>query len=251
MPLISVIMPSYNCESYIGKAVESVQAQTLSDWEIIIVDDCSTDNTYEFAKQYASTDSRIQAVQLDCNSGSSKARNTAMDLAKGTYITFIDGDDVILPSKFEEQIKFMRDNDYAITYTNYRRMSHDETKIGVLQKSAAKIDFQHMLRHTAMGTLTPMYNREVIGEFRFDENYRSRMDYIFWLDVLREGHVAYRLNKDLARYRRGYKSLSSNKGKAQKIVWKVIREREKINFFLAVWYYSSYVFHALKKRKHF
>ena len=107
------------------------------------------------------------------------------------------------------------------------------------------------VRHTAMGTLTPIYNRLKVGEFRFDENLRARMDYAFWLDVLKQGHTAYRFNQDMARYRRGYESLSSNKRKGQKLVWKILRERENVPFPRAIYYYLSYVFHALKKRRRF
>jgi teichuronic acid biosynthesis glycosyltransferase TuaG len=251
MPIISVITPSYNCEEYIGKTIESVQSQTLDDWEMIIVDDCSSDRSFEVAQSYAHDDARIQVYKLDVNSGSSKARNVAMDKATGDYITFIDGDDTVMEDKFERQIQFMTDNDYAITYTNYRRMSFDESKIGVIQKSAAKITYKHLLRHTAMGTLTPIYNRHKIGEYRFDEMLRARMDYAFWLDVLKEGHVAHRYSEDMARYRRGYESLSSSKRRGQKLVWKILRHREKVPFPRIIYYYFSYVFHALKKRRQF
>lgn len=218
---------------------------------MIIVDDCSRDSSFEIAQSYADKDSRIKVYKLEQNQGSSKARNVALDHTTADYVTFIDADDTILENKFERQIGFMEENDYSITYTNYRRMSFDESKIGVIIKSADCIDYEHMLFHTAMGTLTPIYNRKKIGDYRFDENLPARMDYAFWLDVLRAGHKAYRFDEDLARYRRGYESLSSNKIKGQKLVWKILRYREKVPFPKIIFCYLSYVFHALKKRREF
>ena len=223
----------------------------MKDWECIIIDDCSTDNSFEIAQELSKKDSRVTALQQPKNGGSSAARNAGLRIAKGRYITFIDGDDIIKPFKFEAQLNFMKRNNYAITYTNYRRMTPDEKKIGILQRNPHKITYKHLLRHTALGTLTPIYDRTIIGEFFFDETLSARMDYAFWLDVLREGHKAHRFDRDLARYRRGHTSLSSNLNRGRKIVWKILRERQKIAFFKACWYYLSYIFHASKKRRLF
>lgn len=251
MPVISVITPSYNCGQYLEATIKSLQAQTLTDWECIIIDDCSTDNSFDIAQELAKQDERITAVQLAKNSGSSAARNEGLRHATGRYVTFIDGDDTIKPTKFKDQLDFMEANNYLITYTNYRRMTPDEKKEGMLQRNAWRITYPYLLRHTAMGTLTPVYNRAEIGEFFFDETLPARMDWVFWLDILREGHVAYRFDQDLARYRRGHTSLSSNINKGRKLVWKILRERQGIALIPALYYYGSYIFHALKKRKQF
>lgn len=248
LPLISVITPCYNLEKYLAATIKSLQDQTMENWEMIIVDDLSSDDSFEIAIEAAKEDSRITAVQHEKNSGSSKARNTALNLAKGKYITFIDGDDLIKPFKFEAQINYMERNGYDITYTNYRRMTPDEKTVGVLQRNPFKIRYKYLLKHTALGTLTPIYNREKIGEYFFDENLPARMDYAFWLDVLKDGHVAYRFDRDMARYRRGHVSLSSNINRGRKIVWQIHRQRNNLSFMRASWYYINYVFHALKKR---
>lgn len=249
-PTISIITPCYNLEQYLGRTIESVQAQTLGAWEMIIVDDCSTDDSIKIARQYAKDDQRIHVITLDDNSGSSKARNVGLDHAKGRYITFIDGDDMVMPNKFETQINFMRDNNYGITYTNYRRITPDETQTGILIRNPEKIDYQYMLKHTAMGTLTPIYDRDIIGDdYRFDETLPARMDYYFWLMVLRDGHAAYRFDHDMARYRRGHTSLSSNVNWGRKIMWDIYRNRMGFSLPRASWYYAHYVCHALKKRR--
>lgn len=251
MPLISVITPSYNCAPYLARTVESIQAQTLTDWEMIIVDDCSADDSFRIAQTLAAKDPRITAIQQPKNSGSSAARNTGLRLAKGRYITFIDGDDIILPTKFEKQITFMQAHGYAVTYTNYRRMTPDEKTVGILQRNPKTIDYRYLLSHTAMGTLTPIYDREIVGEFFFDENLTARMDYAFWLDVTKAGHTAHRFDEDMARYRRGHTSLSSNLNKGRKLVWQVLRTRQKLPFLYACWCYASYALHALLKRRKF
>lgn len=251
MPLISVITPSYNVEQFLRRTIESVQAQTLDDWEMIIVDDCSTDASYQIAVSAAKQDGRITALRLDKNSGSSVARNTALRKAKGQYITFIDGDDTIMPEKFEKQIAFMKHHDYAITYTNYRRMTPDEKTIGILQRNPKTIDYKYLLTHTAMGTLTPVYDRHMVGEHFFDETLKARMDYTFWLDVLSKGFTAHRLDLDLARYRRGHHSLSSNVIKGSKIVWRIYHKRQNLGLFRALWCFGNYVAHALFKRRAF
>ncbi len=250
-PIISVITPCYNLSKYLAKTIESIQAQTIDNWEMIIIDDCSIDDSFKVAKAHAMKDPRITAIQMDENRGSSAARNEGLKRAKGTYITFIDGDDLIKPFKFETQINFMKRNNYAITYTNYRRMTPDEKTVGILQRNPKKINYSYMLKHTAMGTLTPIYNRDIVGEYFFDENLPARMDYAFWLDVMKDGHVAHRFDRDMARYRRGHTSLSSNVNKGQKLVWKILKDRQGLNYIHAWWCYAHYVAHALKKRRLF
>jgi len=250
-PIISVITPCYNLAPYLHRTIESIQSQTMSEWEIIIVDDCSTDDSFAIAESFAKQDPRITAIKLDKNSGSSHARNVALKHAKGQYITFIDGDDLVMPNKFKDQIQFMQDNNYAITYCNYRRMTPDETKTGILQRNPSKIHYDYLLRNTAMGTLTQIYDRDIIGEYFFDETLIARMDYAFWLDVLQAGNIAHRFDHDLARYRRGHTSLSSNINKGRKLVWKIYRQRQGLNYIHAWWCYINYAFHALKKRRSF
>jgi teichuronic acid biosynthesis glycosyltransferase TuaG len=120
-----------------------------------------------------------------------------------------------------------------------------------LQRNPWRITYKYLLRHTALGTLTPIYDRDAIGEFFFDESLSARMDWVFWLDVLREGHIAYRFDRDLARYRRGHSSLSSNINKGRKIVWDILRYRQEVPYPKIFWYYASYIFHAGKKRRLF
>ena len=244
-----MITPCHNLEKYLERTIQSIQGQTLNDWEMIIIDDCSTDDSFAIAKASAMKDSRITAIQMDQNRGSSAARNEGLKRAKGTYITFIDGDDLIKPFKFETQINFMKRNNHAITYTNYRRMTPDEKKTGILQRNPEKINYAYLLKNTAMGTLTPIYNRDIIGDYFFDENLSARMDYAFWLDILKNKHTAHRFDRDMARYRRGHTSLSSNVNKGRKLVWKIYRERQGLNYFHAWWCYIHYAIHAIKKRR--
>src|SRR5690606_22928772 len=127
-PLVSVITPSYNSESFIKQTIESVQSQTYQNWEMIIVDDCSTDKTIEIIHQKSKEDTRIHLIKLNENSGAAVARNTAIRNAKGKYIAFLDSDDFWLPNKLERQVQFMLEHDYAFSYTSYRIMNEDGTK---------------------------------------------------------------------------------------------------------------------------
>ena len=251
MPVLSVITPCYNNSAFLAKTIESVQAQSFTDWEMIVVDDCSADSSYDIACAFAQSDPRIRAFRLERNRGSSAARNHGLRHSSGQYVTFIDGDDIVLPEKFERQIAFMRRHGHAITFTNYRRMTPDETQTGILIRNPARIDYDYLLKHTAMGTLTPVYDRTQTGDFYFDETLSARMDYAFWLDVLARGHSAYRLDEDLARYRRGHKSLSSNLFKGARLVWRVLKHRQKLSRPRAAWCFAHYAFFAVAKRRVF
>jgi teichuronic acid biosynthesis glycosyltransferase TuaG len=250
-PVISVITPSYNCEAYLEETIQSVQAQTFADWEMIIIDDCSKDKSFEIAERYAKEDNRITALRLDKNSGASKARNEGLKRVKGRYISFIDGDDLIMPDKFERQIAFMRDNDYAVTYTNYRCMSVDGSETGKLIRNPEKLTYQGLLKNTAMGTLMPIHDREKTGDHYFDESLPNAMDYAFWLTVLKQGITAHRFDHDMARYRRGHSSISSKFKLGRKIIWTIHREKENLGFLKACWCYTNYYINGIKRRYRF
>lgn len=241
---VSVITPAYNAEKFIHETIESVLAQTYPHWEMIIVDDCSTDDTVSIVKSYTEKDERIKLVQLDENSGSAIARNTAMDHAKGRYLAFLDSDDMWLPTKLEKQLTFMQQKDIAFSFTRYRRVLEDGTETKSVSKTPSTIDYDGLMKQCVIGCLTVMIDREKIGELRM-VNIRTRQDYAFWLQILRKGYLAYGIPDVLAKYRLVRNSISSNKIDAAKRNWYVYRQIEQQNLMKALWYFTNYAFRSV------
>lgn len=241
---VSIITPAYNAERFIRETIDSVLKQTYSDWEMLIVDDCSTDQTVSIVKEYEQLDDRIRLIQLEKNSGSAVARNTAMDNATGKYLAFLDSDDVWLPEKLEKQLQFMQDKDVAFSYTKYVRMLENGTRTRSISKAPATVTYDQLMKRCVIGCLTVMLDREKIGELRM-VNIRTRQDYAFWLTILRKGYLAYGLPEVLAEYRLVKDSISSNKIEAAKRNWYVFRQIEKQSLLKSLWYFSNYAVRSI------
>lgn len=238
-PIISIITPAYNAAAYISAAIESVLAQTFSDWELIIVDDCSQDETASIVKTYVQKDERIQLLPLHENSGSAVARNTAMDHARGRYLAFLDSDDLWLPEKLATQLQFMQEKDHAFSFTSYVRMHEDGTETSAIVKAPERLVYHDLMKQCVIGCLTVMLDRDQIGPLKMP-NMRTRQDYAYWLKIMRNGHKAYGIPKVLAKYRLVPDSISSNKLQAAKKNWHLYRHIEKQSFWKAAWYFSNY-----------
>lgn len=245
-PLISIITPAYNSEAYIRETIQSVQAQTYTNWEMIIVDDCSTDATREIVKQLIVEDNRISLFKLEKNSGPAVARNTAIKHAKGRYLAFLDSDDMWLPEKLEKQFAFMSENNYGFSFTEYVKMSDDGKLVGKPVQIPEKVDYKKLLKRNVIGCLTVMIDTDVVGEVEM-VNIRSRQDYVLWLSLCKKGFPAYGLQECLSKYRIVENSVSRNKIKMAKQNWKVYRKIEKLGFFKSAWYFGNYVYLSLKK----
>ncbi|MFD2760937.1 glycosyltransferase family 2 protein [Lentibacillus juripiscarius] len=243
--LISVITPAYNAEEFIGETIESVINQTYSNWEMIIVDDCSSDKTVEHVKRYSMQDERIKLVELEENSGSAIARNKAMEEARGQYIAFLDSDDLWFPEKLENQLRFMQQKDIAFSFTKYVRMEEDGTLKNTVSKAPESVGYTDLLKHCVIGCLTVMIDREKVGHPKM-VNIRTRQDYAYWLTITKKGFRAYGLPEVLSKYRSVQNSISSNKIKAAKRQWYVYRKVEKKNIFQSLWYFLHYSSKGLK-----
>lgn len=244
-PLISVITPAYNAARFIGETIESVQKQTYSNWEMIIVDDCSTDDTVQIVESYQEKDPRIRLYKLEKNSGSAVARNTAMEQAKGRYIAFLDSDDRWLPEKLEKQLQFMQEKDIAFSFTTYVRMLEDGTRTRAYSNTPEVVGYDDLMKRCVIGCLTVMLDREKIGHLKM-VNIRTRQDYVYWLTITKKGFLAYGLPEVLAEYRLVENSISSNKLKAAKRNWYVFRKIEKQSLIKSLWYFAHYVVRSLK-----
>ncbi|MCM3585251.1 glycosyltransferase family 2 protein [Mesobacillus maritimus] len=246
-PLVSIITPCFNAGPYIDRTIESVMSQTFQNWEMVIVDDCSTDDTRERVKSHAAKDGRIHLLELEENSGAAVARNHALDFATGRFVAFLDSDDCWKPEKLEKQLQFMQENGYAFTFTAYELMSHEGKRLNKIVAAPAKIQYHDLLKNTIIGCLTVMVDRQQTGSFQMP-NIRTRQDLATWLLLLKKGFTAYGLNEELAEYRTGNPSISKNKWKALKMNWFVYRKVEKLNLVKAFWCFSHYAVHAVAKR---
>ena len=222
--LVSIIMPSYNTGRFIAETVNSVLAQTYTNWEIIIVDDCSTDNTDEIVAQFLS-DSRIKYLKNEKNSGAAVSRNRALREAKGKWIAFLDSDDLWAPDKLERQIAFMENNGYHFSYTNYSEIDEESKPLGKSVTGPKKIGKTGMYNYCWPGCLTVMYDAETVGLIQIAD-IKKNNDYAMWLKVCKKAKC-YLLNEDLASYRKRAGSISNHSYKAL-IKWhyKLFREAE-------------------------
>lgn len=239
--LISIITPVYNSGKYIGDTIKSVLAQTYSNWEMLIADDCSKDNTEQVVKQF--NDPRIKYFKLKSNSGAAVARNEALEKAQGKIIAFLDADDMWKPEKLEKQLKFMLDNNYGFTFSAYEILREEQNKVVNVPKS---LNYSQFMKNTIIGTLTVMVNTEIVGEVRL-VNVKKDHDSMTWAKLIREGNTAYGLNESLAYYRKVVGSISNNKFKAAKTHWNNCRQIEKLSIPKCAYYFFFYALNALKK----
>lgn len=242
--LVSIITPLYNSAKFIAEAIQSVLAQTFTEWEIIIVDDCSTDNSVEIVDNYQSIDSRIKLIRLETNSGPAIARNRAIEEAKGRYIAFLDSDDTWLPQKLEKQISFMKENKSVLSYAGYQKIDENGNSRGIVNVPLS-VNYDTMLDSNYIPCLTAIYDSFKLGKI-YMPNIMGQ-DYGLWLKILKMGHVAYGINEPLAYYRERKKSFSSNKLTAARHQWKVYREVERLSLFNSVYHFMKYSYIGLRK----
>ena len=247
--LVSIITPAYRVESIIDHTIASVVGQTYSNWEMLIADDCSPDNTAAVVAAAAAKDSRIRLLKCAKNGGPAAARNLALGAAKGRWIAFLDSDDLWLPTKLEETLEYAQSRQSALTFTGYRRISHDGDKVGEFKSVPETVSYSQLLGNTAIATSTVMIDRMQTGDLTMKLVYYD--DFACWLEILKKGHVAHGLNKDLMRYRVVKNSVSRNKWKSAKEVWKSYRNIERRNIWKSIWYFASYSWNAYFKYRNF
>ena len=233
--LVSIITPTYNCSKYIERTIKSVQNQTYKNWEMLIVDDCSTDNTIDIITEIMKSDKRIRYYVLENNSGAAVARTKAMQLANGEYIAFLDSDDIWKPNKLESQLLFMKQNNANITCTYYEQIDEDDSKLNKIIKSPKKTSYNRLLLDCPIGNSTVMYNAKTLGKFVVP-NIRKRNDDALWLKMLKKEQYIYAIPEILAEYRVRKTSISSNKISLIKYHWKLYREIEQLNIFRSLFH---------------
>lgn len=246
--LVSIVMPSYNTAGYIRESLESVLHQSYPYWELIIVDDCSTDNTDEIIKPYL-TDSRIRYLKNEKNSGAAVSRNYALREAKGKWIAFLDSDDLWQPEKLEKQIEFMISNGYKFTCTDYRIQLNGEW-LPYVYTAPNKITEFKMKNYCYFSTITVMYDCDYIGLVQI-ENIRKNNDYAMWLKIIKKA-PCYRLAENLSSYIKHEGSISSGSKikliKHHYIMWRVSEKKNPFSAFILT--LRNLMFGVVKKIKY-
>ena len=248
--LVSIIMPSYNTAIFIAESIQSVLAQSYKDWELIIVDDCSTDNTDQIVKPFL-VDDRIKYLKNDRNSGAAVSRNRALREAKGKWIAFLDSDDLWMPDKLKKQISFMEKNGYHFSYTNYAEIDTEDMRNGITVTGPKKITKTGFFNYCWPGCLTVMYDAEAIGLIQIAD-IKKNNDYAMWLKACQKADC-YLLDEELALYRRGRAGSVSTHSIKTMIGWhyKLYREAEEQNPIAAVFNTGRNLVFGFYKKKHY
>lgn len=243
--LVSIITPLYNAQKYFRETAKSVFSQTYENWEWIIVDDCSTDNSFELAKESAKQDKRVVVFKLDKNSGSATARNKALDASRGKYVTFLDADDLLDENYLEKQLKFIESNGPVVSASYYRLTEKTKTIFHIPKT----IDFKSILKGNPLSCLTTMYDREVLPNIRFPEDLDRHEDYLFWINVLKTGVIAKGNDEVLATYRLVKTSKNRTKFKLVKPLFNLYHKKIGFNFFKSSFLVLHYIIYSKKKYK--
>ncbi len=245
---VSVITPVYNAARFIAGTVESAATQTYKDIEIVLVDDCSKDNSAEIITELQKKYPNIVYHKQEKNQGAAVARNTALHLAKGRYVAFLDSDDLWLPEKIERQLALMAAKNCPFCYGAIDFMNEEGQIIKSKRNIQETCDYKYLLHNTIIATSTVVIDRNLLGDFQMPLR-RGGQDYATWLMLLRNGVVAKGINEVLSHYRISSNSLSSNKWKSIKQVWEIQTQNEKINRVNAAFNVCCFVWNALKKYK--
>lgn len=241
--LVSVIMPTYNCGEYIAQSIDSVVAQTITDWEIQIVDDCSTDNTQEVLNPYLEKYPQIHYYKLPENEGPAVARTEAIKRANGKYIAFLDSDDLWASNKLEKQIAFMEASYAKFSCTAYAQMDADGNNLHTVMIPLKKTDYKKCIRlSNPIGNLTVMYDQEALGKFEVPM-IKKRNDFALWLQILKKTDYCYGMEEVLGTYRLGrVGSVSHNKLVQAKYHWQLYHQIEGHNIMRSVYEVGCWAF---------
>jgi len=245
--LVSIITPLYNSNNFVGNTIKSVQAQTYLNWELIIIDDASTDESAKIAESFSTQDKRIKLIKLDSNKGPAVARNKGIKECSGRYIAFLDSDDLWHEQKLNKQINYMKKNQYAFTYTGFEKINETGKVVGTVLPYKKEVCYYDLLKTNHIGCLSAMIDLEILGQKIYMPNIKKRQDQGLWLDVLKQIDKAYCLNEILGQYRIRSGSISINKIDNIKYQWELYRDIEKLNLIKSFYYMTFYAFYGMRK----
>ena len=247
--LISIITPYYNPEKFLAEAINSVLAQTYKNWELLLIDDRSTDCSRNIVKKFAEQDKRIRCLSLSRNSGAGIARNLGMIEAKGRYIAFLDADDRWKPHKLQEQLGFMRKHNCIVCYSSYTLIDDTGKPLNKMVEALSNLNYGKLLKSNYIGNLTGIYDVSQLGKISIP-SLRKRQDWALWLDVVKKAGSAQGIAEPLAEYRLSGKSLSSNKLEMLKYNFAVYREHLGFSHLKSLWMMCVFLWeHFMVKSK--
>ena len=248
--LISIIVPVYNAEKYIEETIDCVLAQTYTDWELLLVEDCSSDNTVAAIQQYMErkNDTRVRLIRQPVNMGAARARNRGLQEANGRYVSYLDADDLWIPEKLEKELAFMKEKNASFVFTGYEFADESGRGLGKVVHVPETLTYRQALSNTTIFTTTVMFDTEKLSKEQLEMPVIKSEDTALWFKVLRSGVVAYGLDENLVKYRRAGKTLSSNKLEAIRRIWNLYRKAEGLNVFASIWHFCFWAMRAVGRR---
>lgn len=248
--LVSIIVPVYNAEKVIQETMDSVLAQTYPHWELLLVEDCSKDNSAGVIMDYIAEkgDNRIRLIRQPSNQGAARARNRGLSEGRGRYISYLDADDLWVPEKLEKQLKLMEQKDAAFSFTGYEFADENGIGLGKIVRVPETLSYKQALSNTTIFTTTVMFDTQKISKDLLEMPEIKSEDTALWWKVLRTGYVAYGLDENLARYRRAGRTLSSNKLEAIRRVWNLYRKAEGLSLIRSMWHFCFWAARAVWRR---
>lgn len=245
-PLISIITPVYNAERFIEITLQSVVNQSYKNWEhLLVIDNNSKDASDTIIQKFAAQDSRIKLIRSPKAYGAAANRNVALTESQGSYIAFLDADDIWLPQKLEKQLAFMKTKNCQLSYSSYCRISEDGTRVGQKQPVPARLNYDDLLKNNTIACLTAMFEKKNFADIVFQD--RGWEDMSFWLQILKRIEFAYGIDEVLAHYRIVTGSRSNNKLFAAKLRWQTYMQVEKLGLIKSTYLFSYYFFTSLGK----
>lgn len=245
-PFVSVVMPCYNAEKYIRESIESVIKQTFLNWELIIVNDGSKDNTISIIQEYASKDPRIRCIDCPVPSGSpAEPRNIGIRESVGRYIAFLDSDDIWTPDKLDSQLELFSKGDYIIVYCDYESITENGERMDRKVKEPDCCNYKQLLRFNCIGCSEAIIDTEKIGKPQFKKI--GHEDYLFWLEIMKNGGMAINTNQVQLLYRERTSSVSGNKLQAAKWAWNIYRKELNLPLYKAYYCFTCYMLKALER----
>lgn len=248
--LISIIVPVYNVKKFIIETMDCVRSQTYGHWELLLVEDGSTDGTPEVIQEYMerTQDTRIRLIRQPSNMGAARARNRGVKEAEGRYIAYLDADDLWMPSKLERELAFLREKRAAFVFTGYEFADEQGQGTGKVVRVPETITYKEALKNTTIFTTTVMFDTDKIPKELLMMPVMKSEDTALWWKILRNGYTACGLDENLAKYRRAGKSLSSNKLEALRRIWNLYRKAEGMSVINSAYHFCFWAVRAVKRR---
>lgn len=244
----SIIVPVYNAQAFLAETIRAVQAQEETDWELLLVDDCSTDGSRQLIEKYAEADQRIRLVLQEKNYGAAAARNRGVDEAQGRYIAFLDADDLWRPRRLSAELAYMKKLDAGFVFSGYEFADENGVGMGKVVRVPKTLNYRQALKNTTIFTSTVLFDTEKLPKELIKMPLVKSEDTAAWWNILRHGYTAYGLDENLVLYRRSTGTLSSDKLEAIRRIWKLYRKVEGLGLFYSLYNFMFYAVRAVLRR---